>query len=189
MSREAMTVVYWTKPEKRRDAEGTWADTGGQVTTRVHVSRDAESCVCGPAIPSDATIVAVTADWHELTTCYNCAYRLWPDHAPPGYVRPCNSQDFPPRRECPHEPGNGRDPTSCRTCTPSSGLVSVDPALVAGETADREPAETLPRWTIPTPYAVARCGTCGLPISAGELISIEYQAGVVHARCPSDTSS
>ena len=45
MSREAMTVVYWTKPEKRRDAEGTWADTGGQVATRVHVSRDAESCV------------------------------------------------------------------------------------------------------------------------------------------------
>ena len=102
MSREAMTVVYWTKPEKRRDAEGTWADTGGQVATRVHVSRDAESCVCGPAIPSDATIVAVTADWHELTTCYNCAYRLWPDHAPPGYVRPCNSQDYPPRRECPN---------------------------------------------------------------------------------------
>jgi hypothetical protein len=41
----------------------------------------------------------------------------------------------------------------------------------------------LRRWIIPTPYAVARCGACGLPIPAGELITIEDEDGVVHARC------
>jgi hypothetical protein len=48
VSPEAMTVVYWTKPEKRRDGEGAWVETGGQLASRVHVSRDGGSCVCGP---------------------------------------------------------------------------------------------------------------------------------------------
>lgn len=120
MNREAMTVVFWARPDKRREAEGVETESAKRPPTRVHVSRGGSSSACGSSVPPDATIVAVTPDWHELTTCYNCAYRLWVEHAPPGFVRPRNSQDFPPRRECPHHPGEGRDPESCPRCTSGS---------------------------------------------------------------------
>ena len=132
------------------------------------------------AIPPNAVIVAVTSDWHELTTCYNCAYRLWPDHAPPGYLRPRNGADFPLRRECPHLPGAGRDPAVCPICTPPVGGSAAATPEADGPT---DGLGVLRRWIIPTPYAVARCGACGLPIPAGELITIEDEDGVVHARC------
>lgn len=157
MSREAMTVVYWARPDKRRSAEGVGAETTKRPPTRVHVSRDGSSCVCGSTIPPDATIVAVTPDWHELITCYNCAYRLWAEHAPPGFARPRNSQDFPPRRECPHDPGQGRDPESCPQCTSvideSAGRDTVLPGTVPQPRSDdQNPDEPRPQ-ALPNAFA------------------------------------
>ena len=83
------------------------------MKTKFHVSVDGTVTVCRYDIPPGATVVAVTPDWHEQATCYNCVYRLWRDYAPPGYVCPRDGEDFPLRRECPHSPGLGRDPRSC----------------------------------------------------------------------------
>ncbi|MFC3986650.1 hypothetical protein [Streptosporangium jomthongense] len=65
---------------------------------RVHVSVDGARTACGSDIPEHATVKAETVEWHLHTNCYNCAYRLWPSYAPPGYIRPANSGDFPIRR-------------------------------------------------------------------------------------------
>ncbi|GIJ28287.1 hypothetical protein Vqi01_34490 [Micromonospora qiuiae] len=81
---------------------------------KVHVSQDGIKTWCGALVPDTATRTVPTVDWHQHTNCYNCAYRLWPLHAPPGYLRPANGQDFPIRRACPH----GGDPRACSTCTP-----------------------------------------------------------------------
>jgi hypothetical protein len=46
-------------------------------------SIDGAVTVCGYDVPPGATVVAIMPDWHRLADCYNCVYRLWPDHAPP----------------------------------------------------------------------------------------------------------
>ena len=185
-----MTVLSWTRPARRRD--GTPYD---RVTKR-HVSIDGTATVCGYDIPQSATVMAVTPDWHELTTCYNCAYRLWPDHAPPGYVRPVSGSDFPPRRECPHHPGHGRDPRSCATCTPPAAAAVPTAVRLAGAPAarrtPRDPGHPAPdvirRWHIPLPLRLQgrlralRAG--GQDLARGELVNNEYQGGVMHAACP-----
>jgi hypothetical protein len=112
MSRSAMTVLYWTRQARRRD--GSQYDQ----QTKHRVSIDGAATVCGYDVPENPAVVAVTPNWHKFATCYNCVYRLWRDHAPPGYVCPVNGSDFPLRAECPHVPGQGRDPRSCRECTP-----------------------------------------------------------------------
>jgi hypothetical protein len=38
-------------------------------------------------------------------------------------------------------------------------------------------------WRIPSPYEHAHCAFCGEDIAWGELVNIDYQAGVVHALC------
>ncbi len=113
-----MTVLYWTPPARER-VRGVWTETGRTRTASKHVSIDGAETVCGYPVPAGAVVVAVTRDWHEHANCYNCVYRLWPDHAPPGYLRPADGGDFPLRRECPHAPGLGRDPAGCRECTPA----------------------------------------------------------------------
>ena len=117
VGRDTMTVVCWANPVRQRQ-DGMWAETGQTQPTKLHVTRDGAQTVCGFPVRDDAVVVAVTPDWHEHANCYNCVYRLWPDEAPAGYVRPRNGQDFPLRRECPHSPGRGMDPESCPTCTP-----------------------------------------------------------------------
>lgn len=112
----AMTIITWTKPVRRRD-NGRWVETGQRAPLKTHVSLDGERTVCGFDLPDHANVTTTTTDWHLHTDCYNCAYRLWPDHAPAGYIRPTDSHDFPMRRECPHHPGHERDPRSCPECT------------------------------------------------------------------------
>ncbi|MEV4826481.1 hypothetical protein [Micromonospora sp. NPDC049274] len=79
-----------------------------------HVSQDGIKSWCGALVPATATRTLPTVDWHRHTDCYNCAYRLWSLHAPPGYLRPADGKDFPIRRACPH----GGDPRACTTCAP-----------------------------------------------------------------------
>jgi hypothetical protein len=180
-----MTVLFWTRPARRRD--GTHYD---QATKR-HVSLDGAATVCGYDIPQSATVMAVTPDWHELTTCYNCAYRLWPDHAPAGYVRPVSGSDFPPRRECPHHPGHGRDPRSCGTCTPPAAAAVPAAVRLAGAPAarrtPRDPGHPAPdvirRWRIPLPLRLQALRAGGEDLAGGELASNEYEGGVMHAAC------
>jgi len=78
VARKAMTVLYWMRPVQRQ-VGGRWADTGGSVQTKFHVSVDGAVTACRYDIPPGATVVAVTPDWHERATCYNCVYRLWRD--------------------------------------------------------------------------------------------------------------
>ncbi|GAA3702558.1 hypothetical protein GCM10022224_080490 [Nonomuraea antimicrobica] len=92
-----MRIVTWTRPDYRQE-DGRWVATGTQSQRRIHVSLDGQHTVCGSQIPDHATTEATTADWHLHTNCYNCAYRLWPEHAPAGYERPTSSRDFPLRR-------------------------------------------------------------------------------------------
>lgn len=184
-----MTVLYWTRPTKQRDATGRWVDSDRRTPTKVHVSPDAATTACGSTIPAEAvTILAVTPDWHEHTNCYNCAYRLWPEHAPPGYLRPHNGEDFPPRRECPQHPGRGHDAQSCPS-HPEATRLSTDspppyqrPRPPAQDDGNPDP-DRIRRWRIPNPYPAAYCVSCGDPLTVGELISIEYELGVMHARC------
>jgi hypothetical protein len=126
MARAALTVVYWMKPT-RQQVGGTWADSGRLCPTKLHVSLDGIMSVCRQRVPRDATVVAVTPDWHNHANCYNCIYRLWPDHAPEGYLRPTSGDDFPLRHECPHSPGLGLDPLYCATCTPAGARAAHDP--------------------------------------------------------------
>lgn len=91
-----MSIVKWTKTQK------------------AHVSKDGVVTACGSTIPPHATVVTTTTDWHEHTNCYNCAKRLWPDHAPAGFLEPADGNDFPLRRRCPH---GGYDHRGCTTCS------------------------------------------------------------------------
>ena len=109
MGRDTMTVVCWTNPVRQRQ-DGIWAETGQTQPTKLHVTRDGVQTVCGFPVKDDAVVVAVTPDWHEHANCYNCVYRLWPDQAPAGYVRPRNGQDFPLRPGVPPLPRPGHGP-------------------------------------------------------------------------------
>lgn len=186
MAREAMTVLCW-KPVRNQGSGGR-AGTGDARPGKLHVSRDGLTTVDGLDVPQDAIVVAATPDWHKHATCYNCVYRLWPDHAPEGYVRPVDGQDFPLRRECPHAPGRGRDPRSCAACTPGQGQPLCDQLLfrprarVASPGGNPDPA-VIRKWHIPSPYRAEPCVVCGQDIEPGELINIEYEAGVIHASC------
>lgn len=184
--REAMTVVCW-KPT--RSQCGGWAGTGDVRPGKLHVSRDGVRTVDGFDVPRDA-IVAVTPDSHKHAACYNCVYRLWPDHAPEGYLRPVDGQDFPLRRECPHAPGSGRDPRSCAACTPGhrqplrDQFSSRPRGRVTSPGSNPHPA-VIRKWHIPSPYSTEMCAACGHHIEPGELINVEYEAGVMHAACSS----
>lgn len=188
MGRDMMTVACWANPVKRRQG-GMWAETGRAQPTKLHVTRDGERTVCGFLVRDGAVVVAVTADWHEHANCCNCVYRLWPDQAPAGYVRPRDGQDFPLRRECPHAPGRSVDPQSCPACTPrpaSAGhACSPGGALPLRRARDEgNPApDVIRRWHIPCSYDHESCGRCGQDVTRGELINIEYEAGVAHAAC------
>ena len=191
MGHDTMTVICWTNPVRQRQ-DGMWAETGQTQPTKLHVTRDGVQTVCGFPVKDDAVVIAVTPDWHEHANCYNCVYRLWPDQAPAGYVRPCNGQDFPLRRECPHSPGRGMDPESCPTCTPrpaSAGQAGSpggqQPPRQARDEGNPAP-DIIRRWHIPCPYDHERCALCGEDLARGELINIEYEAGVMHAACSDD---
>jgi hypothetical protein len=178
-----MTVLYWTNPV-RRMINGKWAYTANLQPTELHVTSDGARTVCTQDIPGDsAVVVAVTLDWHKHATCYNCVYQLWRDHAPEGYVRPVNGRDFPLRRECPHYPGRGLDPQSCPRCTPRPP--HSPPALrqVSRISPGNPNPQVIRKWHIPSPYDAEMCGVCGVDIERGELINIEYEAGVMHASC------
>ena len=114
-----MTVVYWAKPLKQRQG-GPGADTGRTKPTKLHVSLDGEQIVCGYLIQDGAVVVAVTPDWHEHANCYNCVYRLWPDHTSAGYVRPRNGRDFPLRRECRTPPAGAWTRSHARPARPAT---------------------------------------------------------------------
>jgi len=43
--------------------------------------------------------------------------------------------------------------------------------------------ELIRRWHIPNPYNGERCTGCMELLVHGELINIEYEAGVMHAAC------
>lgn len=184
-----MTVLYWTRPSKQRDAAGHWVDSGRRRPTKVHVSPDGATTACGSLVPAEAvTILAVTEDWHEHTNCYNCAYRLWPKHAPLGYICPNNGEDFPPRRECPQYPGRGHDARSCPSDTeptrfPTDSLAPVRRRRAAAQDEGNPDPDRIRRWRIPNPYSLESCAHCRKPLTIGELISIEYEAGVMHDRC------
>jgi hypothetical protein len=126
MARQALTVVFWRKPV-RRLAGGRWVSTKDTAPAKVHVSIGGTETVCSRPVPQDATVVAVTPDWHVHANCYNCVYPLWADHAPDGYIRPANGADFPLRRECPHAPGRGLNPLYCARCTPVQVRAARDP--------------------------------------------------------------
>lgn len=78
---------------------------------RVHATTDGIKTGCGALIPEQALVTRDAEQWYLHTNCYNCAYRLW---GPDDYIRPANSQDFPPRKKCEHR----QDPKACLTCTP-----------------------------------------------------------------------
>jgi hypothetical protein len=93
--RREMTIVHWhRRPRRGPDV----LPPGGDRRSKVHVSLTGARTACGAYIPVDATVVAVTADWHLHTDCYNCASKLWVHYAPEGYQRPVNGSDFPMRR-------------------------------------------------------------------------------------------
>jgi hypothetical protein len=113
------------------------------------------------------------------------------------YVRPRNGQDFPLRRECPHSPGRGTDPLSCPECTPRPASSPAPPARpprqLARPASSRRAADAgnpapgiIRRRHIPCPYDHERCALCGEDLTRGELINIEYEAGVMHAACSDD---
>jgi hypothetical protein len=188
MERDAMTVVCWTTALRQRTDTGVWAETGRTQQTKLHATRDGASTVCGFAVPDGAAVVTITPDWHEHVNCYNCAYRLWPEHGPAGYVRPRSGQDFPPRRECPHQPGQGREPEACAVCTPrAAGAATAATAVVLSPRQARDAGNPAPdvirRWHIPCPYDHESCALCGEDVERGDLINIEYEAGVMHAAC------
>ncbi|KMV16481.1 hypothetical protein A5731_23155 [Mycolicibacterium conceptionense] len=89
-----LTVVWWTntaKPPKSRQR------TDYERRTKNHATIDGQLTRCGFAIPEQAIVVTPAADWHLHVNCYNCAYRLWPEYGPPGFRRPVNGDDFPPK--------------------------------------------------------------------------------------------
>jgi len=186
MGHDTMTVICWTNPVRQRQ-DGMWAETGQTQPTKLHVTRDGVQTVCGFPVKDDAVVIAVTPDWHEHANCYNCVYRLWPDHAPAGYVRPRNGQDFPLRRECPHSPGRGLDSLFCPDCTPRPASPGIPPPPRRAIDAGNPAPDVIRRWHIACPYDHERCALCDEDLTRGELINIEYEAGVLHAACSDDT--
>jgi hypothetical protein len=93
--RRKLTIVRWGRP---RHAQPGSEPTQAGRRSKVHVSLTGARTVCGAHIPADAAVVAVTADWHLHTDCYNCTTKLWVHYAPTGYQRPINGSDFPLRR-------------------------------------------------------------------------------------------
>lgn len=177
-----MTVVRWTSP-------GNGNHPPRQTSN--HVTIDGIKTVCSRDVRPDATVIA-TVNWYLHATCYNCVYRLWADHAPPGYVRPADGKDFPLRAECPHRPGEGIDPRSCPSCPPEPRRrpeprpnQGFNPP--PGRRKPRDPGNPDPavirRWHIDNPYNHETCALCGEHLDYGELINIEYEAGVMHAAC------
>lgn len=83
MAQQALTVLYWKVPVRRRDGS-RWVSTGSTAPTKRHVSIDGTRTACSKPVPADATVVAVTPAWHEHADCYNCANRVWPERAPGG---------------------------------------------------------------------------------------------------------
>lgn len=63
----------------------------------------------------------------------------------------------------------------------ASGHAVQAPAAPGG---NPDPA-VIRKWHIPSPYPAEICVTCANDIQAGELINIEYEAGVMHASCSS----
>lgn len=121
----------------------------GQPLRRQRAARCAEGSrepgcsrtVCGSEVPDHATVMAPTVDWHLHTNCYNCAYRLWPDHRLVGCLRPANGRDFPLRTECPHHQGRGIDAKGCITCTSAAARNWPCPAAApTGWRSDRRAA-------------------------------------------------
>jgi hypothetical protein len=166
MSRIAMTVVQWVRPAH---------DGHPAQQTKCHVVSigDSIKTKCGYDIPPDARVVAITLDWHVHATCYNCVYQLWENHAPAGYIRPASGSDFPLRRVDQPSP-------AARTAAP----VASAPVL---RRAPRDPGNPAPsrirRWHIDNPYDHESCASCGESLTRGNLINIEYEAGVMHAAC------
>jgi hypothetical protein len=186
LGRDALTVVCWTNKVRQRQDGGMWEDSGRTQPTKLHVTRDGMQTVCGYPVRDGAVVVAVTPDWHEHANCYNCVYRLWPDQAPAGFVRPRNGQDFPLRRECPHSPGQGTDPQYCPECTPRPASPPGPPPPRWAADAGNPAPHIIRRWHIPCPYDHEHCALCGQDVTRGELINIEYEAGVTHAACSDD---
>jgi hypothetical protein len=106
-----------------RPAQGSNEKAAGRQAMKIvrwksgirHVSRDGGiKTACGHLVPERATVTRETPDWHEYTNCFNCAYRLWPEHGPAGYLKPHSSSGFPIRKACPH----GYRAEGCVRCTP-----------------------------------------------------------------------
>lgn len=88
-----MCVATWTRTRSNPNTGNSYEEA-----TRRHITLDGEATRCGAQIPDDAELTPVALDkWHLHTNCYNCAYRLWELYGPPGYIRPENGKDFPPR--------------------------------------------------------------------------------------------
>lgn len=172
-----MKVLYWVRPV--RDRGGTYSSRA----TKHHVSIDGTRTVCGTGIPAAAVVIAETADWHLHATCYNCVHRLWPAHAPAGFERPLDGADFPLRRTGEARPRDvhpGRPPAKTNALAASS----TQPPTATQSTRDPNPApDVIRRWHIANPYSHESCALCGEPLERGELINIEFEAGVMHATC------
>jgi hypothetical protein len=128
MGRAALTVVRWSTPVRQQDKSGAWIPTGRARLTKWHVSIDGSMTACGAWIAPDATVLAVTPNWHLRASCYNCVRRLWPAHKPDnGYIAPVSGKDFPLRRACLHSPGRELDPVYCAACTTADERGKRDP--------------------------------------------------------------
>ncbi|GAB2558075.1 hypothetical protein [Nocardia heshunensis] len=107
---QALVVVGWTR-HSLPIVDGRRVDF--DRPTKLHASTDRIHTVCRVLIPEIADVVTDdTSVWHLHVTCYNCAFRLWKTHAPEGFCRPRNGDDFPPQRICGH--GNRAD--ECLVC-------------------------------------------------------------------------
>lgn len=171
MAQQALTILYWKVPVRRRDGS-RWVSTGSTAPTKRHVSIDGTRTACSKQVPADATVVAVTPAWHEHANCYNCANRVWPDHAPHGYMRPASGADFPLRPECPHAPGRGLDPIYCARCTPASVRAASDPnwSCPNGCAEPHELGRRYPRCTV---FPPARPVADGQRCPPGQCESVE----------------
>lgn len=128
---------------------------------KIHVSADGVKTACGALIPVQATRTIPTVDWVKHTTCYNCAYRLWPEHGPADYLCPSNGKDFPIRKKCQH----GRDRRSCVSCTPSAARNWPCPKGCT-DPADHDPLYRYPKCVVRPP--IQSCGQDGRCIGACE---------------------
>ena len=72
----------------------------------------------------------------------------------------------------------------CLTPRQNESGPPTPPRAPAAPGGNPDPAAIRKRH-IPSPYPAEMCVTCGNDIQAGELINIEYEAGVMHASCSS----